>query len=58
MEGCLDGCAGCFLWIAASVIAMVIAYVVLGVFWIALIIGVIILIVFGIVNWISKIFRR
>lgn len=58
MDGCLDGCAGCFLWIAAFVIAMIIAYVVIGVFWIALVIGGIILLGFGIINWIAKIFRR
>ena len=44
MEGCLDGCAGCFLWIAFFIVVIIIAYIIFGIFWIALIAGTVFLI--------------
>ena len=35
MDGCLEGCAGCFLTIVLFAIFLAIAYVFLGTFWIA-----------------------
>lgn len=35
MDGCLEGCAGCFASIVLFVIFLVIAYIGIGVFWIA-----------------------
>ena len=61
MDGCLEGCAGCFLQIVifAGIIALV--YFLYGVFWLALVVA----IVFGIFwalgrltwNFIRKLFK-
>ena len=37
MDGCLEGCAGCFATIVILIVFVSIAYFLIGVFWIALI---------------------
>ena len=35
MDGCLEGCAGCFLTIVLFAVFLTVAYILLGAFWIA-----------------------
>ena len=58
MDGCLDGCAGCFLWIAAFIFVVIVVYVLIGAFWIALIGGIIFFILWVIGRAITNLFTN
>jgi hypothetical protein len=47
MENAAEGCAGCFIWLAIFIITSVIAVSVGVVFWAAVGIGVIVLVIAG-----------
>jgi len=49
-DGCLGVIAGCFLWIGLFIIAYVFIHLFVGIFWIALVGALAILVVFGIIK--------
>ena len=61
MDGCLEGCAGCFLQMVIIAVVIALAYVFIGVFWMALIAGIVFAIFWGLgkltIGWLRKIFK-
>lgn len=54
MDGCLEGCAGCFATIVLFIIFLVVAYFFIGAFWIAAIAAFVFLLFIELVKFSAK----
>jgi hypothetical protein len=62
MDSCLGTLGGCFLWIFLFAIAYILIHIFVGIFWLALVGAIVILIIFGVLavlgNFILSLFEK